>query len=64
MIENNYVGFSGTQRHKYCSDVTTKTNHPISSNSNPSATAVIAIHCLKRGGNTKPTGKILCSYVL
>ena len=27
-----------------------KTNHPISSNSHPSATANIAIHCHKRGG--------------
>ena len=27
-----------------------KTNHPISSNCHPSATANIAIHCLKRGG--------------
>ena len=34
-----------------------KTNHPISSNSHPSATANIAIHCLKRGSmyeQTKP----------
>ena len=28
-----------------------KTNHPISSNIHPSATANIAIHLLKRGGN-------------
>ena len=36
-----------------------KTNHPISSNSHPSATANIAIHFLKIGGlgvATKPTG--------
>ena len=34
--------------------VMNKTNHPISSNSNPSATANIAIHCIKRGeGGTK-----------
>ena len=33
-----------------------KTNHPISSNSYPSATANKAIHSLKIGGSTKPTG--------
>ena len=33
-----------------------KTNHPISSNSHPLATANKAIHCLKWGGATKPTG--------
>ena len=34
-----------------------KTNHPISSNSHPLATANIAVHCLKRGGGgIKPTG--------
>ena len=34
-----------------------KTNHPISSNSHPSATANKAIHSLKIGGGvTKPTG--------
>ena len=31
-------------------DYKNKTNYPISSNSHPSATANIAIHCLKRGG--------------
>ena len=39
-----------------------KTNHPISSNSHPSATANKAIHRLKKGeGVTKPTGT---SYIL
>ena len=37
-------------------DIKNKTNHPISSNSHPSATANTAIHSLKGGrGFTKPT---------
>ena len=30
--------------------------YPISSNGHPSTTANIAIHCLERGGDTKPSG--------
>ena len=35
-----------------------KTNHPMSRNSYPSATANKAIHCFKWGGGTNPTDKV------
>ena len=38
-----------------------KTNHPISSNSQPSSTANKAIHNLKRGGGPKQTAIITCA---
>ena len=48
---NNFAVVTTMFKHK------NKTNHPISSNSQPSATANKAIHSLKKmgGGGTKPT---------
>ena len=39
--------------------VMNKTNHPISSNSHPKATANIAINCLKMEGAHKTNGNII-----